>query len=187
MLGSLSGIVIAHLDQRTLVEVNGVGYWVHMGSWAPTGEITCYLHHHVREDASDLYGFVDVATLTLFEHLITISGIGPKAAMAVLSIGSTDRVSQAIQLGDAAFLTLAPGVGSKAAQKIIIELKNKVMGSSEVIATALHSDVLEALTSLGYRAGDITPLLAQLPPEHTGLNAQIKWVLQQLSSPHKLK
>lgn len=178
MLGSLAGVVAAHLNHRTLIEVNGVGYWVQTGSWRPTGEVTCYLHHHVREDASDLYGFVDLESLALFEHLISISGVGPKAAMAVLSIGSTGRVQQAIQAGDATFLALAPGIGSKAAQKIILELKNKVGGEG---GGTLHEDILEALTSLGYRAADITPYLTSLPASEKDLNAQIKWVLQQLS------
>jgi Holliday junction DNA helicase RuvA len=181
MLGSLSGIITARLDQRILIEVDGVGYWVHTGSWQPTGEVTCYLYHHVREDASTLFGFPDIPTLVLFERLISISGVGPKAGLALLSIGSADRVQQAIRAGDATFLALAPGVGQKAAQKIILELKGKLPEGFGVEVSSLHHDVTAALESLGYKSGDIQPLLGQIPAEHIDLNAQIKWVLQQLS------
>jgi Holliday junction DNA helicase RuvA len=178
MLGSLAGIVTAHLGQQTLIEVNGVGYWVSTGSWQPSGELTCYLHHHIREDASDLYGFIDLPTLALFEQLISISGVGPKAAMAVLSVGSIDRIQQAIHSGDATFLTLAPGIGNKAAQKIILELKGKVGGDA---GNTIHADILEALTSLGYRQADVSPYLVAIPSDKKDIDTQIKWVLQQLS------
>jgi len=179
MLGSLTGTVRAHLNQKTLIDVQGVGYWVFTGSWQPDGELTCYLHHHVREDASDLYGFVDLPTLALFERLIDVNGIGPKAGMAILSVGNAERVAQAIAGGDAAFLTLAPGVGSKAAQKIILELKNKVEAIES--GATLHSDILAALESLGYRQGDIRPFLSEIPAELNTLDQQLKWVLQQIN------
>jgi holliday junction DNA helicase RuvA len=90
--GSLRGIVTGRLDQRILIEVDAVGYWVHTGSWQPVGEVTAYLHHHVREDADQLFGFPDIQTLALFEKLLTVSGIGPKAALALLSLGSPERI-----------------------------------------------------------------------------------------------
>jgi Holliday junction DNA helicase RuvA len=180
MLGSLTGTITGRVDQRILVEVAGVGYWVHTGSWQPEGAITCYLHHHVREDASLLYGFHDLLTLTFFERLISVSGIGPKAALALLSLGSTARVHEAVESADVAFLSSAPGIGSKAAQKIILELRGKLPLSAGTTGTS-HQDVLAALESLGYRAADIRPLVDKLPAEHTAIDAQIRWVLQQLA------
>jgi Holliday junction DNA helicase RuvA len=178
MLGSLSGIITARLDQRILVEVNGVGYWVHTGSWQPEGEVTTYLHHHVREDAQTLYGFIDIPTLALFERFLTVSGIGPKAALALLSLGSTGRITEAVTTGDAAFLSLAPGVGAKAAQKIILELRGKLAETN--LPSAGHQDVLAALESLGYKAMDINDTLKEMPRTITAIDEQIRWVLQQL-------
>lgn len=187
MLGSLHGTIIARLDQRVLIEVNGTGYWVHTGSWQPEGNTTCYLYHHIREEASDLYGFPDIPTLALFEQLISVSGIGPKAGLALLSIGTADQVSQAIANQDFTFLTRAPGVGQKAAQKISLELHNKVraVGSSGVLPSQLsfgQQDVADALATLGYKPADIHPILNEIPTEITALDARIKWVLQQLGS-----
>ncbi len=179
MLGSLSGTITARLEQRILVEVNRVGYWVFTGSWQPNGEITCYIHHHVREDASVLYGFSDIQTLQLFEQLISISGIGPKAALAILSLGSNDSIRTAIAQGDSGFLSMAPGIGQKAAQKIILELKGKLPELSDVSST--HQDVIAALESLGYKANDIRAFVNEMPAGVTDLNDQIRWTLQQLA------
>lgn len=180
MLGSLTGTITGRIDQRILIEVNSTGYWVNTGSWQPEGTVTIYLHHHVREDAQVLYGFVDIPTLALFERLLTVSGIGPKASLALLSLGSTTRVEDAVRSGDAGFLSLAPGVGSKAAQKIILELHGKLPTSSGPPSTS-HQDVLAALESLGYKAADINPVLRELPASETALDKQIRWVLQQLA------
>lgn len=180
MLGSLSGIITARLDNRILIEVEGVGYWVHTGSWQPEGEVTAYLYHHVREDAQTLYGFTDVPTLAMFERLLTVSGVGPKAGLAILSLGSTTRVQDAIRTGDASFLALAPGVGAKAAQKIILELQGK-LPQGDTSATSHHQDILAALESLGYKAADVNGVLKDLPRDISGLDEQIRWTLQQLA------
>jgi holliday junction DNA helicase RuvA len=177
MLGSLTGTITARLDQRILLEVNGIGYWVHTGSWQPEGSITAYLYHQVREDAQVLYGFASLPTLALFERLISVNGVGPKAAMAILSLGSNDRIESAIRAGDTSFLALAPGIGSKAAQKIILELRGRLPEAEEMPSSS-HQDVLAALESLGYKAADITPVLKKLPAELKTLDEQIRWVLQ---------
>ena len=178
MLGSLTGTVTAHLGSRVLIDVHGVGYWVQTGGWQPEGQTVCYLHHHVREDADDLYGFTDLRTLELFEQLISVSGIGPKAGLAILSLGNSDRVRQAISQSDLSFLSSAPGIGQKAAQKIVLELEKKV-GIIGGILPDGQNDVLEALKSLGYKEQDLRPYLDELPTAIT-LNEQVRWVLQQL-------
>ena len=184
MYGSLTGKVTAHLEQRTLIEVNGVGYFVHTGAWQPIGDITCFVYHQVREDASELFGFQDLATLDLFEKLISISGIGPKAGLAILALGEVKRIKQAIIQKDTAFLSSASGIGLKAAQKIILELEKKLGSVSEFSFDEIdttHRDILEAMQSLGYRPSDISPWLGEIPSEISDLNAQIKWVLQRLA------
>ena len=182
MLGSLRGTVTGRLDQRILVDVVGVGYWVHTGSWQPSGEVTCYLYQHIREDIDQLFGFETLDILALFEQLISVSGIGPKAALAVLSLGASDRVAQAIRNSDATFLALAPGVGKKAAEKIILELKLKVGNFDASTPGADHSsnDLVAALESLGYKTAEIIPVLGELPANVTEIDAQLKWALRQL-------
>ena len=183
MLGSLHGTVTGRLDHRTLIEVSGVGYWVFTGSWQPEGDVTCYLYHHVREEASDLYGFEHLADLQLFEKLLGISGIGPKAALALLSIGPATRISQAIQEKDVTFLSSAPGIGQKAAQKIVLELNDKLDSIVLLLAdtNSPTGDLLAALISLGYKNQEIRPYLGSVPKEITSLNDQIKWVLSEVS------
>jgi holliday junction DNA helicase RuvA len=182
MLGSLTGTVTAHLDNRILIEVNGVGYWVHTGSWRPaTSEITCaYLYHAIREDASDLYGFASIAQLQLFEQLISISGVGPKAGLSILSLGEPERIAQAIVSEDSGFLSMASGIGKKAAEKIILELKNKL--SEWVIPgttspAPIHDELMESLMALGYKQHEIRVMVSTMPDTLTTIEAQLRWVL----------
>lgn len=178
MLGYLKGSITAHLGGRCLIQVNNTGYWLQTGAWQPSGEVEVYLHHHVREDISDLYAFEVLDDLELFEALITISGIGPKAALALLSLGS-DSVRTAIATEDTALLKRAPGVGLKAAQKVILELKNTP--HARISTQAGGDELLMALESLGYKQHEILPLLKLLPIELTDLNTQLRWALKQLS------
>ena len=176
MLGSLTGPVSARLGSRLLIEVGGVGYWVHTGGWQPEGTITAYLYHQVREDADELFGFADLPGLELFEQLISISGIGPKAALAVLSVGSAERLRQAISEQDTAYLTAAPGIGQKAAQKIILELHGKVDLSMALPGDG-QADIVAALEGLGYKLTDIRSMLKDLPANLT-VDEQIRWALR---------
>jgi Holliday junction DNA helicase RuvA len=181
--GSLRGIVTGRLDQRILIEVDAVGYWVHTGSWQPVGEVTTYLHHHVREDADQLFGFPDIQTLALFEKLLTVSGIGPKAALALLSLGSPERIRSAIQSADHAFLSMAPGIGKRAAEKVTLELKGKLpetMEDGSAPVASITDELLEALESLGYKRGDLLSTVREMPATAVTLDEQIKWVLKQM-------
>lgn len=179
MIGYLHGTVIARRESKALLLVQEVGYWVFTGSWLPEGEVECFIHHHVREEASDLYGFPNLPALTFFERLITISGIGPKAALNVLSLGSVETISQAIARKDTTFLSSAPGIGAKAAQKIILELFGKIDNLDELFSGS-NDELFQALHSLGYSARDIQPYLEQLPSDITDFNNQLRWVLQQI-------
>lgn len=184
MLGSLTGTITDRLGDRCLINVDGVGYWVHTGGWQPHGAVHCYLYHQVREDISELYGFESLPSLALFEKLLTVSGIGPKAALALLSVGPAAALKAAITGQDTAYLSSAPGVGTKAAQKIVLELSGKlgeITFPDEREGVAADAELRLALESLGYRPADISAVLGRLPSEYTILEEQIRWALQQLT------
>lgn len=157
MIAHLRG-KLAHKDPaRLVVDVNGVGYEVFIPlttftAMPETGfEVLIDIHTHVREDIIALYGFSTRRERVIFEKLMTISGIGPKLAVTILSGGSVQELVAAIKRGDLARLTAIPGVGKKTAERIILELKDKLQDFSEGPAVSpLESDVLSALENLGY-------------------------------------
>lgn len=149
-----------------VLEVAGVGYKViappsilssvHVGK-----EAFVYIHDHIREDLHDLYGFLAADDQVLFQRLLNVDGVGPKVAMAVLSIGPADIVRKAIMSGDLEGMTSVPGVGKKTAQKIILELKGQLVESAE--ASGEDAEVIQALQALGYplaHARDAVKMLA---------------------------
>lgn len=165
MIAFLRGRVLDKQPNRIIVDVQDLGYEVHVplstyyGVGEPGAEIALRIHTHVREEALQLYGFLTVLEQQIFERLIGISGIGPKLAIAVLSgIETTDFV-MAIQRGDIARLTGIPGVGRKTAERIVLELKDRLGplvapagGGPAMVAPAdrLRDDLLSALQNLGY-------------------------------------
>lgn len=183
MLGSLHGTVLATLpDGRSLIEVNGVGYWVQTGAWRPGGEVRAYLYHHVREEASDLYGFPTLEALGLFEKLISVSGIGPKAGLSLLSLGDAAQLAQAIDRQDTAYLGSAPGVGTKAAQKIVLELAGKLglIAGSGQLPISQYQELRLALEGLGYKPAEITPIIQEVPGDLPTLDEQLRWSLRRI-------
>ncbi len=189
MIGTLSGTV-RHKDLHTIiVDVGGVGYKV----WstadttldAVTGEsVYLWTYLAVRETALDLYGFLDKETLDLFELLITISGIGPKTALGILNVATPTMLRQAVATEDISHLTKVSGIGKKNAEKIVIELRDKLITTSEdmVRGKAGEGDVLEALISLGYSERDARDAVKRLPKELEGTSSRIKEALKYLSS-----
>jgi Holliday junction DNA helicase RuvA len=157
--------VIAHLrgklaqkdPARVIVDVNGVGYevFVPLTTFAALPEagyeVSIDIHTHVREDLIALYGFSTRRERTIFEKLMTISGIGPKLAVTILSGGSVEDLVTAIKRSDLARLTAIPGVGKKTAERIVLELKDKLQDFAEGPArSSVEVDVLSALENLGY-------------------------------------
>ncbi len=184
MIGSLRGEVMEILGGSVLLEVQGVGYLVRVSvsslALLTVGEQAfVYIHDHVREDAHDLYGFLSLADLTLFDQLLGISGVGPKVAMTILSVGSADTVRRAIMQGDLATLTSVPGVGKKTAQKIILELKGQLVEADQV--SPVDKEVIEALESLGYSAQQAREALKQISPEAVEAPARVREALRLLS------
>jgi Holliday junction DNA helicase RuvA len=163
MIAHLRGVLLAKHPNQAIVETHGVGYDVVIS--VPTfselpatgGEVSLHVHTHVREDALSLYGFLRLAEKHLFEKLITVSGIGPKLAITILSGMPADEMVGAIRSGDVARLTRIPGIGKKTAERMILELRDKLPSTgheAEVSMTAAspaEEDVLSALANLGYQ------------------------------------
>jgi holliday junction DNA helicase RuvA len=163
MIAHLRGRLLAKHPNQVIVETGGVGYDVTIS--VPTfsdlpgvgGEVALHIHTHVREDIIALYGFLRPAEKTLFEKLITVSGIGPKLAITILSGMAADEMVSAIRGNDIARLTRIPGVGKKTAERMVLELRDKlaVEKVGEIAAaptmSAIEADVLSALINLGYQ------------------------------------
>ena len=164
MIAHLRGRIFDKQPNRIIVDVNGVGYDVAVplstfyGLGEPGAEIALRIHTHVREDALLLYGFATRLEQDLFERLISVSGIGPKVGLAVLSGIETNELIKAIQRSDLARLTAIPGVGKKTAERIVLELKDRLplaahtqpADGGSVAPSDLKDDVLSALMNLGY-------------------------------------
>jgi Holliday junction DNA helicase RuvA len=163
VIAHLSGTILAKQVQRLIVDVGGVGYDVHvpLSTFYAVGEpgalVELHIHTHVREDALQLYGFATPLEQTLFLRLIAVNGIGPKAALAVLSGIEPQDLVRAIRQGDVGRLTTIPGVGKKTAERLIVELRDRLAAlATEPAATEggaddVRSDVLSALANLGYQ------------------------------------
>lgn len=163
MIAHLRGKLLAKHPNQAVVEAGGVGYDVAIS--VPTfsdlpaagGEVALHIHTHVREDALALYGFLRSSEKVLFEKLITVSGIGPKLAITILSGMAADEMVNAIRGNDIARLTRIPGIGKKTAERMVLELRDKltVEKHGEIAAapalSAAEEDVLSALVNLGYQ------------------------------------
>lgn len=172
MIATLKGqIGLAH-DQYVIVDVNGVGYKVFvspytMGKLAGVGEVTLFTHTYVREDSLSLYGFLSLDELDMFEMLISISGIGPKAGLGILSLAEPKAIRSAIANEDISILTKVSGVGKKTAQRVVLELKNKIgqLPAHEKHAVSGDADALDALMSMGYSVTESREALNGVPKD----------------------
>ncbi len=158
MIAHLRGKLIEKEPSRLVVEANGVGYEVLVPLTTYTVmpekgvEVSLDIHTHVREDIIALYGFSSKHERTVFERLISVSGIGPRLAVTILSGGSVEGLVGAIRKGDLARLTAIPGVGKKTAERIVMELRDKLkeFTTAEAPKSSIESDVISALENLGY-------------------------------------
>lgn len=173
MIAHVSGIVVEKFGSSIIVDVHGVGYEVSvaLGDYEHAvlhEAVKFYTHHHIREQSQELFGFTSLAAKKLFELLITVQGVGPKAGLSILSLGESEVVRNAIANADSVFITKASGVGKRIAERVVVDLADKVglalrhdnstiTGISEPIG---HSDeALEALMALGYNLNDATRAL----------------------------
>ncbi len=174
MIAHIRGIVTEKIAGTIVVDVQGVGYELNvaLGDFeaAQNGqEATFYTYHHIREQAEELFGFGSLAAKKLFQILIAVQGVGPKAALAILSLGSSEQVRNALAQGDAGFVQKAAGVGKKTAERIIVDVRDKVgmptqFGTTQpIVATPALSEqpdeAREALMALGYTLADATKAL----------------------------
>ncbi|MSU44664.1 Holliday junction branch migration protein RuvA [Candidatus Nomurabacteria bacterium] len=172
MIGSIKGKIILKTEKYLIVETNGVGYKISVSPDAlsrvknpPAGggtEIMLWIHTHVREDILDLYGFLDRQELEFFEMLINVSGIGPKGALGILGIASIETLKKAISTSDISYLTKISGIGKKTAEKIVIELRDKMGEAKTGSSLQGELDVLEALKSLGYSQSEARETLKKV-------------------------
>lgn len=170
MIARLRGQVIEHDNSQVVVECSGVGYGVHVcvdeQAALPVGS-TCdlFIAEQIKEDAHELFGFSKRSRKDLFLLLISVNGVGPKAAMSIMNIGSESQVRSAVASGDTKFITGAKGVGKKVAERVVVDLKSKVGLIAAEDATDFLSDAsvtdeaVEALTSLGHTPQDAAELL----------------------------
>jgi Holliday junction DNA helicase RuvA len=174
MIAHLRGRLLAKHPNQVVVETGGVGYDVTIS--VPTfsdlpglgSEVALHIHTHVREDLIALYGFLRPAEKQLFEKLITVSGIGPKLAITILSGMAADEMVGAIRGNDIVRLTRIPGIGKKTAERMVLELRDKLLpaGVGEVsampVVSAMEEDVLSALVNLGYQRAAAERALASV-------------------------
>lgn len=189
MVSYLEGKVEFKGERFSVVLVGGVGYKVF--ATAETlkkipekgGDVKLWTHLYVREDALELYGFLHPAELDLFETLIHVPGIGPKGGLGILAMGSVDTLKKAIAAGDTSYLTRVSGIGRKTAEKIVLELREKMAGKGVMVeAPELkdEADALEALVSLGYGQREAREALSQVPPEVKSIEKRVKEALRKL-------
>lgn len=176
MIAHVSGVVAEKFGNSVIVDVHGIGYEVQVA----TGDfeaallnetVKFYTYHHIREQSQDLFGFSSLAAKKLFELLITVQGVGPKAALAILSLSDSETVRNAIANSDSGFVSKASGVGKKIAERVVVDLSDKVglavtvAHASGVAPVPAGDEALEALMALGYTLNDAVTALESIPKD----------------------
>lgn len=185
MIGTIKGRIKNISLSRVIVEVGGLGFIVnslpsYLGNLQEGGEANFWTHTAVRENDISLYGFGSEEELKMFESLISVGGIGPKSALAILSVAGLKNLEEAIISGNTAVLTKISGIGKKTADKIVLELSGKVALREMSAGAKDDLDVFEALKALGYREFQIKEVLQEMPGEISGANAKIKHALKMM-------
>lgn len=201
MISYIKGELAAIQDQKAIVEAGGIGYGIYMSQQAlsllpPAGkEVKIHTYLNVREDAMQLYGFLTSEDLQIFKLLIGVSGIGPKAGLNILSCLSPDELRFAVLAGDVKTISSAPGIGKKTAEKLILELKDK-MKIEDVLEHAAHGDekadmadttdtgmqaeAVQALTALGYGSAESLRAVKKVSAECASVEDVLKEALKNL-------
>lgn len=191
MISHLIGKIIWKNDKFIVLDVNGVGYKIacandtlfELEKIGVENEIALWTHLAVREDSQNLYGFLKKEELDFFELLISISGIGPKTALGILSVSTISNLRKAIATGETSLLTKVSGIGRKIADKIVLELKDKIIPSDDEKnspTAEAESEAMDALISLGYSERDSREALKKLPKTLSRTGDIIKQALKNL-------
>lgn len=177
MIAHVVGLVAEKFAGSVIVDVNGVGYEVAvaLNDFEKTlldDEVKFYTYHHIREQSQELFGFSSLAAKKLFELLITVQGVGPKAALAILSLGEAEQVRNAVANADSAYIQKASGVGKKTAERVVVDLSDKVglatkydVSMSTQAEANPNDEALEALMALGYNLADASKALEGVPTD----------------------
>lgn len=192
MIAYLKGEIKEKTDKSILLVCSGVGYQVFvsesiLSSNHPGQTIELYTHTHfsTRDETMVIYGFVDLAELRFFEQLISVSGVGRKSALGALSVATFSDLQKTIAQGDPALLQKVGGIGKKTAERIVVELKDKLLDSIHIAQSDsdLHSgnEIIQALESLGYSMQDIREVVRGLPQDLQTTEEKIKMALQRLA------
>jgi len=192
MLAYLKGIILKKGRGFVILETNSVGYQVFITApmYADLNagqKAELYIHHHIKEDAQDLYGFKDFNELEFFKLLISISGVGPKSALGVLAMSSVAEIKTSIAQGDPSMLNKVSGIGKKTAERIVLELKNKIdnlapaeQGLAEASNMNANSDEIDALISLGYSLQQAREALNNVDKKITDSSNRIRAALKNI-------
>jgi holliday junction DNA helicase RuvA len=186
MFGHITGKIFDLKGTKTIVKTGGIGFVIHstlsfLSKLRTGSEASFWTHTAVRETSIDLYGFETEEELRVFELLITVSGVGPKSGLAILSVAGVKSIEEAVATSDTSSLTKISGIGKKTAEKIVLELNGKLITSRKgETKTGEDIDVFEALKSLGYRERDIQETIKSLPKDLSGANEKIKYALKNL-------
>jgi Holliday junction DNA helicase RuvA len=183
MIAHLIGKIILRTDKTVVISAGGIGYKVNVAAdtllkIAGKEEIGLWTHLVVREDSLELFGFLKEEELRFFENLIGVSGVGPKTALGIIGLAPIQTMKKAIATGDLPYLTKVSGIGKKTAEKIVLELRDK-LGSAEGPELKTAADALSALVSLGYSREEAREALKKVKSETT--EEKIKEALKNLA------
>jgi Holliday junction DNA helicase RuvA len=191
MIATLEGILEYRGNDSVIINIGGIGFRVFVSGSTlgqlgnAKGKVSLYTHLHVREDNVSLYGFASNEELALFKNLISVSGVGSKVALTLLSALNPEQVVMAIASGDIDLISKAPGIGKKMAGRLIVELRGKLEKDWKETALPLaaeSADLIAALTGLGYSLTEATKSVSKLPDsEGLSLEEKIKMALQQMA------
>ena len=187
MIASITGKVTHKATNYIIAQIAGVGYKIFvtpilMATVKLNQDISLVIHTYVREDQITLYGFPTLPELEFFEMLLTVSGVGPKSALGIMSLAEVDMIKSAIASEDPSVFTKVAGIGRKTAERVIVELKGKLKDQVDARPVAKeHSDALDALVALGYSDKEARAALKNIPSEVKDLQAKIKLALKNLT------
>jgi Holliday junction DNA helicase RuvA len=186
MIRYLRGTIINKERNAIIVDVSGTGYDLLATATAIAATVIgqdaeFHISESIREDAHDLFGFTTTDERDTFELLRKVSGVGPKAALAILSFYQPQELQSIIRAADSTKVSLVPGIGKKLADKIILELKDKAVTATEMPDSLADPDTVEALQSLGYSPAEIAQVLPKIPASLTTTNERVTWILRHLA------
>ncbi len=192
VIAHLKGTVLRRSDHALILAVGGVGYRVYtttelLSRFHEGDACALFTHLSVRETALELFGFAEEHEVRLFELLLGVSGVGPRSALSIMNLAPAAALAAAIARGDTSYLTKVSGIGKKSAQKIVVELKDKLGALPDGAGsdTEGDGDVIDALTALGYSLAEAREALARVPDSATTTEARVRAALKALGSPHR--